>query len=92
MRDGRLDVKRCVALDIVAHAIAIFFGREPGSHPFPRVNTQPIALNARLEAKQAPESNFLIFSIARMSPRYRFGIICFGPLFLEAILPLGSYG
>jgi hypothetical protein len=32
----------------VAHAIAVFFGREPGSHPFPRVNTQPIALNAGL--------------------------------------------
>src|SRR5262249_33273196 len=29
-----------------------------------------------IEAKQAPESNFLIFSIARMSPRYRFGIVC----------------
>jgi len=37
-----------VALNVVAHAIAVFFWREPGSHPFPRVNTQPIALNTRL--------------------------------------------
>jgi hypothetical protein len=28
--------------------IAVFFRREPSSHPFPRVNTQPIALNTRL--------------------------------------------
>src|SRR5262249_54601210 len=34
--DGRLDVDRCVALDIVAHAIAIFLRREPSSHPFSR--------------------------------------------------------
>src|SRR5262249_56174377 len=26
-RHGRLDVERCVALDIMAHAIAVFFGR-----------------------------------------------------------------
>ena len=28
--------------------VAVFLRREPSSHPFPRVNTQPIALNARL--------------------------------------------
>jgi hypothetical protein len=36
------------ALDIVAYVVAVFLRREPSSHPFPRVNTQPIALNTRL--------------------------------------------
>src|SRR5262249_31622169 len=45
--NGRLEVGRCVALDVVANMIAVFFRREPSSHPFPRVNTQPIALNTR---------------------------------------------
>jgi hypothetical protein len=46
--NGRLEVGHCVALDVVANMIAVFFRREPSSHPFPRVNTQPIALNTRL--------------------------------------------
>src|SRR5262249_46112648 len=32
----------------MADATAVFFRREPSSHPFPRVDTQPIALNTRL--------------------------------------------
>src|SRR5215475_5410440 len=51
--NGRLEVGRCVALDVVANMIAVFFRREPSSHPFPRVNTQPIALNTRLAFQEA---------------------------------------
>src|SRR5262249_3255325 len=46
-RHGRLDVERCVALDIVAHAIAVFFGREPGDSEFADVD--PIARTGSLD-------------------------------------------
>jgi hypothetical protein len=45
------------ALDIVAYVVAVFLRREPSSHPFPRVNTQPIALNTRLAFILAVLSN-----------------------------------
>src|SRR5262245_12841238 len=38
-RHGRLDVERCVALYIMAHAIAVFFGREPGNSEFADVDS-----------------------------------------------------
>ena len=52
--NGRLEVERCVALDIVRYMVAVFLGREP----LARVNTQPIALDARLALHPCHDQQF----------------------------------
>jgi hypothetical protein len=66
--NGRLEVERCVALDIVRYMVAVFLGREP----LARVNTQPIALDARLALLLilATISNFQALLEIKVSPLF----------------------